>query len=43
MIYTSFGITACADISDMTDHANAYLHSGEKEIRLVIRESEVEQ
>jgi 2-phospho-L-lactate guanylyltransferase (CobY/MobA/RfbA family) len=43
LVYTSVGITVCADIDDMTDYANAFLHEGEKEIRLVIRESQVEQ
>ena len=43
LIYTSSEIISCADIDDMTDYANAYLHEGEKDIRLVIKESEVEQ
>lgn len=37
LIYGDNEVIECADIDDMTEFANALLHNGCKEIRLVVR------
>jgi hypothetical protein len=38
LIYTGYEVIECADIDDMTEHANMLLHGGCKDIELVVKD-----